>query len=191
MELLQSCIKPLICNPHNENPLTGKMVFISKQGSVDETKTRKLIKGKLMQSCTKPSICNPCNENSYTWKDGLYIETGPSGWNKNMQIDKMSSCYLSIWVILKLLSDEGIKDIPVVVHDVTTHRPQITEHKGCTQERVQLGGVLFKVWSTLGQHQSIDELTESGYLADVHLVKENGKNKTCFFFHSDIRQTWL
>ena len=67
---------------------------------------------------------------------------------KNLFAGETQSKYLSISIVIKLLSHKGIKGIPVSVYNVTTDRPEITEDKGCTDENVQFVRVHVEVGST-------------------------------------------
>lgn len=84
------------------------------------------------------------------------------------------STNLGISIVLKLLSNERIKGVPVILSDVPSNTPQVAEHKRRTQDRVQLVGVLVQVWSAATEQEGLQETTQRGHLTDVHLF--TGKN---------------
>lgn len=81
---------------------------------------------------------------------------------------------LGISIVLKLLSDERIKGVPVILCDVPSNTPQVAENERRTQDWVQLVGVLVQVWSAATEQEGLQETTKRGHLTDVHLY--TGKN---------------
>lgn len=81
---------------------------------------------------------------------------------------------LGISIVLKLLSDERIEGVPVILCDVPSNTPQVAENERRTQDWVQLVGVLVQVWSAATEQEGLQETTKSGHLTDVHLY--TGKN---------------
>lgn len=50
--------------------------------------------------------------------------------------------YLSTAVVFKLLSDEGVKSIPVRTGQVAAYCPQVAKYEGLTQHIVEMLGIL-------------------------------------------------
>lgn len=76
---------------------------------------------------------------------------------------------LGVVGIFELSTNERVEGVPVRVDNVAADRPQVTKHKGRTDDRVQFARFTREIHALRHQKKALEQLAQGHHLADVHL----------------------
>jgi len=76
---------------------------------------------------------------------------------------------LSVVGIFELSTNERVEGVPVRVDNVAADRPQVTEHKRRTDDRVQFARFTREIHALRHQEKALKQLAQGHHLADIHL----------------------